>query len=395
MKRSMLLAMGCALVLAGCGSTDTAADTEAQTAAETATEAPAAETTTEAAAETEAATDEAMGDATDNGEELTPSEDGTVSNSLFSITMPADTAGTYLAFTSNENDISIYDKEASEGGFGGFAFQVCATDTFENFGGMKTKIGELTDADGKLYHVYISYPSDVQWDYTKSDGAPATYHALYDNARDIAATMQSVNGGTYVDGAGTKGEEIYADYVKEIISTIENAKDATELEAANLSPEYYAMTQGDAAKDPMEAMGVCYTDINWDGVDEMVIGDMDSKVIYDIFAIVNDKPDHVISGYSNDYFKVYGHVLAQYTREEADVSTITTYELIPNTSELFPQYSIKLDETADAKNKWSVSYDEGTTWEELTEEDYNIRLSNIEDFPAETEPTYTALSKMK
>ncbi len=397
MKKSLLLALGCAIVLAGCGTTNITEKTETQTetTTEATTEEHATDSAKEASLEAETGTEENSDLATtDEEKELTPDENGVVSNGFISITMPAECEGTYLA-TGFENSINIYDKASSEGGFGGFIFNVCATDSYENLGGMKTKIGELTDGDGKLYQVYISYPSDVQWDYTTGEEMPESYAAIYDNASEIAATLQAVNGGTYVDGAGTKGEDIFGDYVKEIITTIENAKDASELEAAELSPMYYSMTQGDEAKNPLEAVGVCYADINVDGIDEMVIGDIETNEIYDVYTSVDGKPAHVVSGYNRDYYKIYSTGIVEYVLESADVTVTNLFELINNTTEMFPQVSLKVDETADAENMWSTSYDEGETWDSITEEDYKEYLSNLENMNGKEPHTFTALKDLK
>ncbi len=394
MKRMLVLAMGCAVVLAGCGSAATSVSTEVQKASAASEESVASESVAEAGTETEAVSDETETEEQNLGEELTPDDNGVVSNGFISITMPEECSGTYLAYT-YEDDINIYDKASYEAGFGGFIFGVCATDDYAEYGGMRTKIGELTESDGELYHILISYPSDVQWDYTKGEEMPESYKAIYDNAREIASTVASVNGGTYADGAGTKGEEIYADCLKNVVEKIKNAKDASELEDEDLSPVYFAMTQEDDPKDPMEDIGFCYTDFNLDGVDEMVIGDMESKEIYDIYGYADGEAIHVISGTWRDYYKVYGSVLAEYVSEGAGVSVINTYSLDPNSDELMPQYSLKLDETEDAENKWSVSYDDGDTWEALTEEDYEQRLSNIEDFSSDKPLTFTKLGEIK
>lgn len=393
MKRSLLLTLGCAILLTGCEAAHTS-----ETQANASTEATAVEnvtdTSTEAASEAKNETEEISEEASDNNEEeLTPNKNGVVSNGRISITMPAEYEGTYLA-TSFENSISIYDKASSEAGFGGFIFNVCTTDSYENLGGMKTKIGELTDGDGKLYQVYISYPSDVQWDYTTGEEMPESYAAIYDNAREIAATLQPVNGGTYADGAGTKGEDIFGDYVKEIIATIKNAKDANELEAADLSPMYYSITQGNEAKDPMEAIGVCYADINADGIDEMVIGDMETNDIYDVYTSVDGKPAHVVSGYNRDYFKIYSTGIVEYLLEGAGVTITNLYDIINNTTEMSPQVSLKVDETADSADMWSTSYDEGETWESLTEEDYKEYLSNLENMYDKEPHVFTALKDL-
>jgi len=325
---------------------------------------------------------------------MTGCASGKVSNGFMSIMMPARLNGTYSVITDAEG-ISVFDKASHEAGFGGFAFEVCATDDYGAYGGMRTKIGEMTDENGKLYHVLLSFPSDVQWDYTKGEEMPASYKALYESAREIAATVEPDHGGKYIDGAGTKGEEIYGETARKIADTIKSASDANLLEASSLSPIYFAITQETPKRDPMEEIGIVYIDFNLDGVDEMVIGDVKNGDVYDIFASVNGAPAHVTSGYFRDYYKVYGSVLAEYVSEGAGVSVIRTTELLPNSTELFPQYSLKLDETGDAESKWSVSYDDGKTWESMTEEDYRQRLGNIEDLPAEKALTFTPLGKLQ
>lgn len=392
MKRMLVAVLGCVVVLAGCGSSNTADSAEAQSTAENVETMTLSETG--AVDETDEVSTESAGGEFSLGEELTPDDNGVISNGFITITMPSEYKGTYLAYN-YENDINIYDKASNEAGYGGFIFGVSAADDYAKYGGMRTKIGELTEKNGKLYHILISYPSEVQWDYTKSEEMPESYKAINDKVREIASTVTSADGGTYVDGAGTKGEDIYGALVKDIKGKIENAKDAGELEAENLSAVYYAMTQGDEAKDPMESIGISYVDFNLDGVDEMLIGDVESKEIYDIFASVDGEPAHVISGSWRDYYKVYGPVLAEYTHEGADVGVISTYSLLPNSTELSSQYSIKIDETEGAENKWSVSYDDGDNWEALTEEDYKQRLSNIEDFTSDKPITFTKLGDIK
>ncbi len=397
MKKSLVLALGCAVVLAGCGSANTAADTSTTEVVE---EAPktegAAETTSDSSAEAsiEAAVEEFIEDELGLGEELTPDENGVISNGIITMTMPAESKDKYIAY-SYDKGIGIYDKDSSDAGFGGFAFGVDVAEDYATFSDMATKIGELTESDGKLYHIVLTYPSDVQWDYTKGEEMPESYRLLYENAREIASTIQSANGGTYVDGAGTKGEDIYGELTKEIVAKIAGAKDAKELEAAELSPVYYNITQDEEPGDPMKDFGICYADFNLDGVDEMLIGDIKENKVYDIFASVEGEPKHVISGNEEDLYKVNGAVIAEYVIDESGAQIVRSFSLTPNSVELFPQYSLKLDESEGAKYKWSVSYDDGATWEELTEEDYEIMLSNIEYFSNDTVFEYKPLGEFK
>ncbi|WP_044957546.1 hypothetical protein [Butyrivibrio sp. LC3010] len=405
-NKILLLVIGCVFAMSGCGSAATQTESAVENISEDAsattdTASSEGEESTEEAASAEdaASEDESSEDALEEettgtdaesenvdedwmGKETAPDADGKISNEFMSITMPKELEGTYLAYT-NDNEINIYEKEGHDDGYGGFVFGICLADNYGEYGGMRTKIGELTDADGKLHHVLLSFASEVQWDYTKYEEVPEAYKKLEDSCRDIASTLEAEQGGTYVDGGGTKGEDLYGDLAKEIAATVESAKDANELEAADLSPVYYAISQGDEAKDPMEAIGVAYADCNSDGVDEMFIGDIENQQVYDIFGSENGKPVHVVSGHFRDYYKVNGPFISEYVSESAGVNVATSWNLEPNSSELFLQYSLKLDETDEAEYKWAVSYSDGK-WEELSEEEYNDRFSNLEypDAPA-------------
>ena len=73
---------------------------------------------------TEAAGSAESKEASEATEELEKNEESPeVSNKLFSITLPAKAAGTFVSDTT-DNSISIYDKEAKEAEYGGFAFCV-------------------------------------------------------------------------------------------------------------------------------------------------------------------------------------------------------------------------------------------------------------------------------
>lgn len=400
-NKILLMAVGSALLLSACGQA-------APAAAPAATEPPAAVTesthaadnvaaetpqATEAAAETGESLSEDIPD-WNPGKEVQPDANGVIDNGFMSITMPKDLAGTYVALCTDDR-IDIYDKESRDADYGGFAFGVCVTEDYGSYGGMMTKVGELTDRDGRLYHVLISLPSDVQWDYTKSEEPPASYKALSDAGRDVIRTLKPDQGGEYVDGGGTKGADIYGDLVKDIIAKIQKCKDSNELEAEDLSPVYYAMTQGANPQDPMKDIGVAYVDINLDGVDEMLVGDIKSRQIYDLYASVDGKPAHVASGHWRDYYMVYTSMLSEYLHEGAGIITINQTVLQPNSTELFPQFSLRDDESDEKNPKYFLSYDvEADEWEELKEDEYKDWLSRIEDNDNSMKYEFTPLGNM-
>ncbi len=50
-----------------------------------------------------------------------------------------------------------------------------------------------------------------------------------------------------------------------------------------------------------------------------------------------------------------------------------TYDIEPNTTNLMPQLMLKYDGYEDEEKPWFVSYDDGETWEGVTEEEFEAR----------------------
>ncbi len=307
--------------------------------------------------------------------------DETVGNALFSFTMPAKTSGIYEAEVS-EDSIGIYDKGSREAGFGGFVFELFAsTDPGVAAGNMVLKVGELTAADETVYDFYLRYPSDVQYDYVKDD--PRDYWALIDSLPEILASVKGEEGGTFVYGAGTKGDELYAEFLDELIVK------AKEVGMDGLDEEYSPMYKVISAsgEDPYEAIGYAFKDINDDGVDELLIGEVGGKEVYDIFTMVDKKPAHCMSGWDRNRLYVSGlSLICNEYSAGADESGFRVYYLIPNVAEPYAMLCYKYDGYEDPENPWFVSYnfseEEGdfTDWESITENDYDDGVERFGDY---------------
>ena len=308
-----------------------------------------------------------------------------VSNKLFSITLPDKAAGLFVSEIT-ENGISIYDKEAKEAEFGGFAFNVSAyKEPSEYAGGMDSKVGEYRAADGTLYDIVVSYPSDVQYDYTKNtDGMPESYEMLYRGAEDIIKTLKGSDGsGEFIWGAGTKGEDLYGDVLKKHVQAVNEKWDANRLEEEGLSPEYYALSVD--GENVLEKVGYAYFDENHDGVDELFIGvisDGDMKgVAYDIYTMVNRKPEHVVSGTArNRYYALNSGMLVNEHSDGANAEGWDIYDIEPNTTNLMDQVKMKIDRYENEEKPWFVSYDNGETWESQDEKEFEDYKANFSDY---------------
>ncbi len=310
-------------------------------------------------------------------------QSGEGENVIFDITIPSELDGKYV-MESYPNGYALYDREAKEADCGGFAFGVYAYEKPSDYaGGMDEKIGEIRKDGTVLYDIVLEYPSDVQYDVTKyQEKMPETYEALYHGAKDITAALQPKMDGEFVFGGGCNGAELYPEVLEKYITAVEEGWDADKLEQENMSPEYYALAQveGENAKN---LIGFAYLDLNHDGVDELMVGEMGggayNTTVYDIYTIVDRKPALVVSGSGrNRYYPLeYGEFINERSGG-ADESEWITYDIEPNTTNLIPQVGIKMDGYEDKDNPWFVIYgaDEGE-WESISEEDFDYYMDNF------------------
>ncbi len=322
------------------------------------------------------------------------------SNKLFSIEIPEEYAG-LVEYEISDTSISVYDKEQKDGGFGGFAFAIDAYDGPSSYGYTNDrKAGELTAGDGKLYDIVITHPSDVQYDFTQSpDGVPEQFAKLYDSAEAAAATVKSADGGSFVPGAGMKGEDLYPDIVEKHALALAEKWSGSRLEAEEMSPIYFAldvMGQDDLA----DAIGYAYADLNDDGIDELLIGeitdDSSQGMVFDVYAMVDRVPAHILSGWYRNRFHVLenGDFCNGYSGGANEIGT-RIYALAHNESEITPYISFKIDSNENEEQPWFVAYGQNENddeWENVTEEEFNEIKSRFETLK---EITYIPLSTIE
>ena len=314
-----------------------------------------------------------------------------VSNRLFSLVMPKETKGLYSVKKRN-NGITIYDKKSEKAGFGGLAFGVRAyKEPSEHAmlpGGIK--IGELTDRKGNLYDMVLYHPTDVQYDYVKGTTEP--YKTLY-NLGDVVE-IKGINGTTYFKNQGMKGETLYKEVLKKHLAAINEKWDSVRLEKENMSYMYNVLASDN--KNISDKIGYTYYDTNADGIEELLIGEIadgDWKgVIYDIYTMVNRKPQHVISGGSrNRYFVCNGTFICNEYSSGAKESGLRTYVLVENSTELFPQVEFRYDGYTNKKQPWFIIYSDNNP-NNVTEEIFRERKSTFNKY---IRFDYIPLSKIK
>lgn len=124
---------------------------------------------------------------------ISESEDLHLDNGIFSIDMPKELEGTYIAEISEEG-IYILDKTTIEKGkelgydFPGYVFGIYAYDDPEDYIYEEhyDVLGHITSGDGRSYEVIMDYPTDLQYFPKFSDN----YLATYDKSEEIAASLK-------------------------------------------------------------------------------------------------------------------------------------------------------------------------------------------------------------
>lgn len=325
-------------------------------------------------------------------------KDTTVKNKLFSITLPEELRGFYETKI-EKNKISVYDKKSKKAGFGGFAFGIKAYKNPSDHAVLpgSRKLGELTDKRGNLYDIVLKHPTDVQYDYTQGPNPPESFKLLYEVGDAI--NIQGIKGATYFKNQGTKGEALYKDILKKHITAINEKWDSTKLEKENMSYMYNVMSV-DNKQNLLDRIGYTYYDINDDGIEELLIGEIADGnwkgVIYDMYTMVDRMPKHVISGGSRDRYYACDDVFVcrEYSSGANESGTIV-YILVENSTELFPQVSFKYDGYKNPKKPWFLSYGASINddeYENVTEETYEERKSTFDKYERFN---FTPLSKVK
>lgn len=310
-------------------------------------------------------------------------KDTTVSNKYFSIMLPEELKGFYEAKISKDT-ISIYDKASKIAGFGGFAFAIRIYKNPSDHAVLpgSKKLGELTDKNNILYDVVLKHPTDVQYDYTKGTKAPDRYALMYEFG-DIVS-IKGKNKSQYHKNQGTKGKDLYRQILQKHLKAVNEHWDSSKLEKENMSYMYNVMSE--MHKNVADKIGYTYYDINGDGIDELIIGEIAEGnwkgVIYDIYTMVNRKPKHVVSGGERDRYYVCNDVFVcnEYS-SGAFESGVRVYILVENSVELYPQVSFKYDGYENKKNPWFLSYGhDDDKWENVSEQIYEERIKHFEKY---------------
>ena len=304
-----------------------------------------------------------------------------IKNDIFSLSFPKNVEGTYSSDIQKDS-ILIYHEKSRLQGFGGFAFGIKIYKNPSDYAEMpgSKKIGELTDINGELYDVVLLHPTDVQYDYTENSEAPHTFKVLYNLYESNNLVIKGVNGTIFFKDQGTKGSVLYKDILKKHIKAVNEKWDKDKLESQKMSYMYDTISSFNNDTS-LSRIGYIYYDVNVDGIEELIVGEIAEKewkgIIYDIYTVVDRKVQHVISGGDrNRFFVCDGSLICNEYSNSAYESGLITYALIENSVELLTQISFKYDENKNSKKPYFIRYASADNeWENVSEEVFKERKS--------------------
>lgn len=362
------LALGAAIILTGCTKNEQSVVEDAPS------QVSSVEASTSASAE--ASTEEKVVSEVEEDNMMSIGET-TVSNDIFSFILPFNDSK-FIAQTS-DNGISIYHKDSYDSGFGGFCYTISVYKQPSDYaGGMDVKVGEFMKDGETVYDVVVSYPSEVQWNYTKSEEMPEDYALVYNSINDAIPSLMGNNGETFENGKGCKGIDLYNDTLKTFADTISNDFNESTLEDNNLSNQYLSVK--DLSKEErMKRIKYAYKDINGDGIEELLVGEAidDKFVIYDLYTVVDRNVEHVLKSSNESKFYALEYFLVNETSDGEGVNYINVFDVEPNTTNFMPQVSFKHDTNTDT---YGISYGSDDEYEEVTKEEYEERLNNFKNY---------------
>jgi len=315
-----------------------------------------------------------------------------ISNGYFSFILPNEAKNTY---TIEKMDKGIYvcEKLSAKSGEGGFAFGLKIYREPKDYADMEKvkKIGELVDKKGVLYDMVLIRPTEIR--YGDGETIEKNYSRLYDLGDTIE--IKGINGYKYVKNQGVKGESLYKDILKKYKTALENNWNYSQFKDENLGCIYLTLSK--STKNLLNKIGYTYYDINNDGIDELIIGEIskgESKgIIYDIYTMVDRKPAHVVSCKPKEkYFVCDENFLWNEYPPKRNEKVAGVFILKNNSTEMFPKVMFIYDKKLNKKAPWFVSYGSNGNLDNLDKKTFNERKELFNSFERFE---YTPLSQLK
>ena len=261
-----------------------------------------------------------------------------ISNNYFSFIMPNDTKGIYTVEKIG-NGIYINEKVSKKAGLIGFAFGLKIYQNpgdYVGFDGYK-KIGELTDKKGVIYDMVLVRPTDVVL--SEGEAVQKNFDKLYAVGDNVE--IKGINGSKYVKDKGMKGEDLYGEVLKKYKKAFTEKWTAKQYKDAGMGDVFPALNQS--------KIGYAYYDVNSDGIDELIIGEINNGKkkgsFYDIYTMVNRNPKIVLKGSDvKQYFVCNDNFLCvDETLKGKKQNNLSVYGLNKNSTKTYQQAIFNYD----------------------------------------------------
>ena len=166
----------------------------------------------------------------------------------------------------------------------------------------------------------------------------------------------------YSKNQGMKGEDLYKDILQKYKKVFdENWTTAKQYKDANINMAYYYFFKPNEIL--ADKIGYVYYDVNSDGIDELIIGKITKGrfkgIIYDIYTMVNRKPQHVLSGNNIDkYFICNDNFICNEDsfNENKSRNSFIVYKLENNSTKIHPKIIFTYDVNKNKNQPWFISY---------------------------------------
>lgn len=299
-----------------------------------------------------------------------------ISNSYFSFTVPDDAKNTY-SVEKFDNGVYVCEKVSKKSDMGGFAFGLKIYKSPSDYADLEDnkKIGELVDKNGIIYDMVLIKPTEIR--YGDDEKIEKDFTRLYEYTNEIGENIKGVNGAKYFNNRGMKGEDLYGEVLKKYKTAFLEDWSYSKYRKEKLNCIYTTLSK--SSKELLDKIGYVYYDINADGVDELIIGEISKSnskgIIYDVYTMVDRKPTLVFSSSSSEKnFVCNDNLIWNGYSPKSESEIITICSLEKNSTKTVPQVVFKSNKKLDKNHKWSITYGIYGKPGFVTKKEFNERL---------------------